>query len=379
MVAIQECVSEETDIIDALHLMKDYRYWAKNTIDGYVTDVKAFEEFLMDMELDATLENGANLEVVNRWIKQQKENGAVYKTITRRIASLSTIYSFYLNLGIVENNVFKAVQVPGSHTGSFCRLIDMEELKEVYSAIHDLKKDGIDVDIPLKILIYTGLRNHALSALKVGDINWEQEVLVYNEGIDNNKHKIQFLPIPPVFLKQLEKYIDEQHLSQEDPLCYGLKGHPLREKQLNRITDKLCECLDWKNEEKITPHGFRYCIATLLDEKGVKLENIQFLLGHTSSETIKQYIKRHKRKIHQIRNALTDIEKELEEHLHGSHETQVEHQQKIENQQMDKHQDNNAPNTTLPYSEEFLLELSDRNPDMFLQVMREFHNKNNLL
>ncbi|MEI4802937.1 hypothetical protein WAZ07_16790 [Bacillus sp. FJAT-51639] len=113
-------------------------------------------------------------------------------------------------------------------------------MKKVYTAIDDFKKQGLDMEIPLKLLMFTGLRNHSLSLLKVGDINWIEEIIVYNAGIDNSKHKVQFLPIPPGLMAALKRYIEENNLKFNDNLCYGIKGIPLQNKQLNRITDKIC-------------------------------------------------------------------------------------------------------------------------------------------
>ncbi|MBA2876259.1 integrase [Anoxybacillus caldiproteolyticus] len=77
------------------------------------------------------------------------------------------------------------------------------------------------------------------------------------------------MPLPPKFLNSLREYIKENGLTSDDPLCYGIKGVALQNKQLNRMTDKICGYLGWEGERRVTPHGFRYSIATLLDEKGV--------------------------------------------------------------------------------------------------------------
>lgn len=44
-----------------------------------------------------------------------------------------------------------------------------------------------------------------------------------------------------------------QNKRPEDPLLYGLKGKPLENKQMNYITDKVCEHLGWIKVEYENP------------------------------------------------------------------------------------------------------------------------------
>jgi site-specific recombinase XerD len=371
--SLEDLVNMETTISDSLIHMKEHRYWAQSTFESYKNDVKTFEEFLMDNNLDPVLKNGERLAIVNQWIKHQKENGVAFKTISRRIASLSSIYGFYQSLGIVHSNPFKAVRVPGPHSGSYSAVMDMDQLKQVYVAIQDLKKEGVDIEIPIKLLMFTGLRNQALCSLKVRDVEFDEELIVYNSGVYNSKHKVQFLPLPPKFLNSLREYIKENGLTSDDPLCYGIKGLALQNKQLNRMTDKICEYLGWEGERRVTPHGFRYSIATLLDEKGVSKDTIQYLLGHSETESIKFYLRRDKRKIYQIKKVLTEIENELEEHLtHVTHVTHAKAAVSDTHEQIQithSHAEEFAQPKSLPFSEDFLMKLAVQNPEIFERIM----------
>lgn len=357
--------------------MMTYRSWGRETIDGYTSDIKGFESFLMDLGKEPSLKNGESISVVDRWIKYQKENSA-YNTTTRRVNALSSLYSFYQNLGIVKSNVFKAAQVPGRKSEEgFSRTMDLDDLKEVYTAIHDLKRKGVNVEIPVKILLFTGLRNHALSNIKVKDINWMDGLIVFTVDDENSKKKNQVFPLPPIFLTRLKEYVDENSLDLHDPLCYGIKGLPLKNKQLNRSTDAVCHYLHWIGKQKVTPHGFRYSIATLLDEKGLSRQSIQFLLGHSDTETIKYYLRANKMKIHHLRKALTEIEEELEEHLrnmndqHSLQEPSPNQTDPVASDQIKKSEGTNQ--ATLPHSEEFLLALSEVNPMLFEKLMMKHY------
>ncbi|PAK36967.1 tyrosine-type recombinase/integrase [Peribacillus simplex] len=366
-----DIVNPTTTLSQALLFMREHRHWSQSTFDSYQYDVKLFESHLQSRGLEPTLENGQHLSIVSQWIRRQKDTEAAYKTIMRRVASLSSLYAFYKELGIIQTNAFKASSVPGQHFKSHSRAMDMDDLKRVYEAIEGLQKEGIYIEIPIKLLLYTGLRNHAITKLKVKNIIWEEGMLVYDVTNQNSKNKYQVLPLPPKLLNEMQVFVEEKNLNEEDPLCYGIKGYPLKNKQLNALVNKINQYLNWNDEKRITPHGFRYTIATLLDERGVSVENIKYLLGHSSSENVQSYLRRFDIKIRQIKEELTKIESELEKSLKSRNERSPF-----------KHQESGKRYETevfhLPYSEEFILELSKSNPQLLEKLMLEHFKQNNL-
>ncbi|WP_368736084.1 tyrosine-type recombinase/integrase [Ectobacillus ponti] len=95
--------------------------------------------------------------------------------------------------------------------------------------------------------------------------------------MENHLHKNIYAPL----LEELKSHIETYDLQSEDRLLYRLKGEPLQNKQLNRIVDRVCTEFGWdgKDVQKLTPHGFRYTIATLMHERGEEASTIQKLLG----------------------------------------------------------------------------------------------------
>ncbi|GAB3805056.1 tyrosine-type recombinase/integrase [Virgibacillus kimchii] len=360
---------ESTHITEALEEMTIHQDWSNSTIESYRNDVKKFEAYLMEMNIEPTLENGESLNFVTGWKKQQRENGVSNNTIRRRMASLASIFSLYQHLGIVKVNAFNVVKVPVTEDRSHSSVMDISELKEVYKAIQELKEEDIDVEIPIKILIFTGLRNQAISSLKVGDIDFNEGRLIYNAQSNNSKNKVQVLPIPPGLLKLLQQYVEWNHMKPEEPLCVGIKGLPLANKQLNRITNAVCEKLNWTGEKRVTPHGFRYSIATLLDERGMSKENIKYLLGHSSTDNVQFYIKRNKRKIHQLQIALKEIEDELEDSLDDNESVSTEKVTNISNRTKDREE---APkDNKVELSDDYLAEIALANPVLFQKIIKK--------
>jgi integrase len=220
-------------------------------------------------------------------------------------------------------------------------------------------------------MLFTGLRNQALTKIKVKNVLMDKELLHYDAGIINSKHKIQFFPLPPKLFKLIKEHIKTHNLQPEDTLLFGMQGLPLQNKQLNRITDKICERLGWINEHKVTPHGFRATIATLLDERGISIDAIKYLLGHSNKDNVNIYLRRDKRKIHLLRKELTKIEEELEASLTRSQQDKRMHRQEHEEQEVS--QESEPPVMELP--KELLLEMMKKDPELALSLIEKGYGK----
>ncbi|KMZ40804.1 hypothetical protein AC624_06740 [Bacillus sp. FJAT-27238] len=270
-----------------------------------------FEEFLYKLDLNCILQNG-KLHLIQKWIKQQREDGVAY-SIKRRIASLSSIFSFYRDLGVIQQNCFRAVEVPPGHQDHHSPILDMEQLKEVYQYANQLEESESHFGPTIKLLVLSGLRNDALTNLKVQDLHIEKSLLCLNENsvTINTKHKVQLIPLPPILMSELIDHINKHKLQAEDKLLFGLAGLPLGDKALNRITDRLSSVLQLSRFDKVTPHGFRATISTLLSERGIDLNSIRFLLGHSEKDNLHFYIRRYGRHIQVLRRELTRLEEEL--------------------------------------------------------------------
>ncbi|ALC85577.1 hypothetical protein AM499_06890 [Bacillus sp. FJAT-22090] len=353
---------------ESLHLMKPFRNWSETTFQSYLNDVHAYEKYCLNQKIEPTL-GQTKLHFIQKWIKDQGEEKISYATIKRRIASLSSITEFYKDLGVIHSNVFKAISVPVGATEYHSPIMNFEQLVEVHQVINTFKQENIDVELTVKVMLYTGLRNEALTKLKVKNVLYEQELLHYESGIVNSKHKVQFFPLPPRLLTLLKQHIQNYQLIPEDSLLFGLKGLPLQNKQLNRITDKICDYLDWKGAERVTPHGFRATIASLLDERGVNISDIKYLLGHSNKDTVNYYLRRDKHKIERLRIELNKIEEEISEALENKNLNEDRNREVSTKNIYESNEIKNLEKIHL--SEEEILRLLDKHPKIALKLIEK--------
>jgi integrase len=370
-----EDITEKSLLTEALIILKEYRRWSNATYRSYLNDIRTFEEFIYEINEEPAI-GSAKLHHIDKWIKQQSEESVAVATIRRRVAALSSLYEFYKDLGIIQSNPFKAIQLPIGAMGHHPPVMSLDQLKQVYHYLQVLKREGTDIEVTVKVMMFTGLRNEALTKLKVKDVLVDRELIHYDAGIVNSKHKVQFFPIPSELFSLLKQHIIDHNLDPEDTLLHGLKGQALQNKQLNRITDRICKGLGWEGEEKITPHGFRATIASLLDERNMSHDAIKYLLGHSEKDNIKFYLRRDQRKINQLRKELTFIEKELEDsvsdHLPLPRVHETFNQSHDSNEERRREEQN-----TLSLNEELLMSLLDTQPQLALRIIEKGFGKIN--
>lgn len=154
-VTIEEKVDASDDVQSAFLEMKHYRNWSPSTFNSYMLDVQHYEDFLYEKEEEITLEN-AKMHLIQLWINQQNKDFTPVSTIRRRIAALSSIYSFYKELGIIQRNPFKAVQLPVGAVGHHSPVLTIDQLKQVYQYLYVLKEEGVNVEVTVKVMMFYG-------------------------------------------------------------------------------------------------------------------------------------------------------------------------------------------------------------------------------
>lgn len=334
-------ITPKTPLSVAFEKYRSAKSWSASTNAAYKRNVKEFTLDMENNEIDPIIEN-VNYEYLLEWVKRMEEQFSP-KTVNQKISTLSTLYSHFNHLGIVNSNPFAALDAIEDYDDEHhSRALTLEELFAVYKAAFELQDNGVNVLIPILIEIYTALRSTSLKKLTVKSVAIQKNGLTFKRNRKkgkgheesekkekgNRKNKEFFLPLPPKVMSLLVEYIKD--LDPEDSLLYGLKGKPLENKQMNYITNKICEHLNWiekknpnnngeeveviKTEQFFSPHAFRYTITTLFKEIGVPHETIKFLLLHSSKnyDTLDPYILRFDYHIRKLKAAIILLETVLE-------------------------------------------------------------------
>lgn len=183
------------------------------------------------------------------------------------------------------------------------------EINELF----DILKGDI-IELPTLFGGYYGLRRSEIIGLRKEAFDFENNSFVINHVAiqnDGKKHqeKVYFkdktkskkgcrvLPLLPIIkekvLKKLEQieenkkiFGDSYNYKYEGYICVQDNGDLI---QPGFFTKRFAKIIKRNNLRKITPHGLRHSIATLLHLKGVDIRDLQDWLGHESVTSTNRY------------------------------------------------------------------------------------------
>lgn len=152
-------------------------------------------------------------------------------------------------------------------------------------------RDDCDGDIRMKALLETmyctGARVSEIAGLEIKDINLDtREVTLFGKG---KKYRTSYLSGKAVV--ELRQYWSERN--DDDPHAFVGERSPHRG-MTKRNIEKMITALGEKAGIKLYPHRIRHTSATDALSHGMRLEQVQQLLGHSKPETTEIYAKLNK-------------------------------------------------------------------------------------
>lgn len=135
----------------------------------------------------------------------------------------------------------------------------------------------------IDLLNSTGIRVGELVKLNISDINFnEREGVVFGKG--DKERRIYFDARTKI---HLQKYLESRSDNNEALFVSLIKPHDRL--QISGVEIRMRELGRKLNINKVHPHKFRRTLATKAIDKGMPIEQVQQLLGHSKIDTTLQY------------------------------------------------------------------------------------------
>lgn len=135
----------------------------------------------------------------------------------------------------------------------------------------------------LDLLYSTGMRVGELVNLNIADIDFEErECVVFGKG--DKERKVYFDARTKL---HLQKYI--QSRKDTNPALFVTLFAPYKRLKISGVEIRVREMGRHFNLTKIHPHKFRRTMATRAIDKGMPIEQVQKILGHSQIDTTMQY------------------------------------------------------------------------------------------
>lgn len=221
-------------------------------------------------------------------------------TIKTVHAALHAAFADAIREGMMTDNPADAVRLDGKYRPKFIPWTSKEARQFLAAAQADRLYAVYAVALSL------GLRRGEALGLRWVDVDLDEGVIHVRQSLQRVNGSLRFGPVksddsdrtvalPPACVSALERHREQQeqertdagHRWQDHGLVFTTTlGTPIEPRNIYRHFVRLCERAGVR---RIRFHDLRHSCATLLYEQGVKLENIQDVLGH-SSPTITKLI-----------------------------------------------------------------------------------------
>lgn len=271
----------ENEINDYINYVFIEKKLSTNTKDAYFSDLIEFNNYLDNKSL-----NKVDYDDIVKYINFLNKKNETTKTISRKIVSVRTFFTYELKIGNINNNPCEKIESPKLRK-TLPNTLNYEEINKLL----DIKEDNAK-DVRDKCMIYlmyaSGLRVSELVNLNVNDINLTDEyVRIFGKG-----KKERIVPFSESTTKLLDKYINIYRNSL-------LKGYLTDKLFISSYGKGMTRQGFFKNLKLIaknkgitkdfSPHTLRHSFATHLIENGADLRSIMELLGHENIKTTQIY------------------------------------------------------------------------------------------
>ncbi len=221
---------------------------------------------------------------------QQKRNSITGALLTKenvqgRMRMIQKYFSYLTETGTLLKSPASAF-IFSSETEKRERIIfTQEQIGELYKATENLQEKAI-----LHLAYGCGLRAGELVKINREDIHLQENAVIVEKG-KNNKRRI--IPITEKVKEELQEFITVQ--STENALFLNTENRRMQSGSFVRVLKRLLQKTEFGKKlttqqlRKIGIHTLRHSIATHLLENGMKLEQIQYFLGHDHIETTEIY------------------------------------------------------------------------------------------
>ncbi|MFR2462249.1 MAG: site-specific tyrosine recombinase/integron integrase [Christensenellaceae bacterium] len=217
-------------------------------------------------------------EDIRTYLSDYQENSCVSKaTIDNMRRIISSFFSWLEN----EDYIMKspARRIRKVRVGKIVKEIYTEENIEL---MRQNCKNARDLAI-IDMLYSTGMRVGELVRLNISDIDFEnKECVVLGKG--NKQRKVYFDAKTKIHLQQ---YLNSR--KDTDPALFVSQLYPYNRLKISGVEIALRKIGEKLHISKVHPHKFRRTLATKAIDKGMPIEQVQHLLGHTKIDTTLGY------------------------------------------------------------------------------------------
>ena len=264
-----------------LDYLKLERNYSPATVKHYRDDLKEFERFFQELDLQLSWET-IDSDIVRRWMEAMMDRGNVASSVNRRLSALRSFYRYALRRNLVEKDPVHGIQGPKRKRPlpQFLKEAEMDRLLDENMWTDCYK------DVLARTIIVTGIRISELIGLNDKDVDY----INCEIKVTGKRDKQRIIPFGDELSETLISY---QHRRNAEMKCESEAF--FRTEKGERVTDAQVRQIVKTNLSKVStlkkrsPHVLRHTFATAMLNHEAGLESVKKLLGHESLSTTEIY------------------------------------------------------------------------------------------
>lgn len=268
-----------------LDYLKLERNYSPATVKHYRDDLKEFERFFQELDLQLSWET-IDSDIVRRWMEAMMDRGNVASSVNRRLSALRSFYRYALRRNLVEKDPVHGIQGPKRKRPlpQFLKEAEMDRLLDE-NMWTDCYKDVLARTI-IVTFYETGIRISELIGLNDKDVDY----INCEIKVTGKRDKQRIIPFGDELSETLISY---QHRRNAEMKCESEAF--FRTEKGERVTDAQVRQIVKTNLSKVStlkkrsPHVLRHTFATVMLNHEAGLESVKKLLGHESLSTTEIY------------------------------------------------------------------------------------------
>lgn len=276
-----------------MRYLKVERNASPHTITSYRTDLHQFQHYCAEQA--GVSEEGIDPARVERldirlWLGELSDEGLRKSSITRKVASLRSFYTWCFKRGIVEQNPAHLLVVPKKDR-PLPKTATPEDLGRMMDLAGEDDPESRQERAILELFYGTGIRLSELTAINLDDLNREMKQLtVLGKGA-----KQRIVPLGRRALEALERHLEtrdelfgsETGADARNALFLAAHGQRIYPRAVQRLVKAYLERASEVTQK--SPHVLRHSFATHLLDRGADIRVIKELLGHASLSATQIY------------------------------------------------------------------------------------------
>ena len=264
-----------------IDFLSSKKRFSNHTVRSYRTDLEQLIDYLGEDLMIKDLNKYDLHEYISTISKS-----ITSKSLSRKIATIKSLFKFMVSENIIENNISKSIRAP-KISKKLPNHLTIDEMNLFFNKSLDM------IGMPLRdlsiidLLYSTGIRVSECASILISNINFKNNsIKILGKG-----KKERIVLFGHKTKKNLMRYINEENIKIDGYLFISgnkkSKNNYITTRTIYNIVKKYIKFVS--SNEKLGPHSLRHSFATHLLQTGSDLMAIKDLLGHSSLSSTQIY------------------------------------------------------------------------------------------